>query len=222
MVNAIVSAYFAEKYLAGRLENLLEQEPNPEVIVVCQTGSKEFEIARAYPVEVIETPDVPTVYAAWNIGIKNATGEYLTSANCDDRLYPGALATLIDLLDKHPNYGMAYGNCDIVKQIDGDPTGRFEFGEGGLEKLLQGCFTSPMPMWRKSIHNKIGYFDETFRSAGDYEFWLRYLASGGKLIHTKRVIGAYLKRKDSIEHREQVRTIWETARARAKYRKVEP
>jgi len=222
-VSAIVSAYFAEEYLQGRIDNLMEQEPRPEIIVVLQFDSPEAQIMDNYGYEAhvtrLYTTDVPTVASAWNIGIKASTGKYITNSNCDDRLLPGALAKLIQVLDDNPDCAVAYGNQNIVKEIDGEVVGKYEWAEGNLEKLLLGCFLGPMPVWRKSVHDKYGYFDETFKSAHDYEFWLRLSAGKEKFYHVREVIGNYLDRHSSVEHRQKILSIWETARARALYRK---
>jgi len=219
-VSAIVSAYFAADYLAGRLENLMEQDPQPEIIVICQTDSMEFHIASNHAgVKIITTPDIPTIYAAWNLGIEAASGEYITNANCDDRLFPGTLAKMAAILDGKPAYALVYGNQDIVSEIGGDPTGKFEWAEGGIEELLKGCFCGPMPMWRKSLHAKHGYFDPEMQVAGDYEFWLRITKAGERLYHIKDTVGSYLSIRTSAEKRQRNLTSWETARARARYRK---
>jgi len=232
MVTAIVSAYYADKYLKGRLENLLSQSLKPEVIVLCHEDSEEEKIAKEFDVKMIIIPKnkpVPTVYEAWNEMITHATGEYITNANCDDRLYPKALEKLAKALDNHRDYGIAYFNVDIVTEIGGVPTGQFLWLEGGLKELLyKGCFLGPMPMWRKSLHDKYGYFEaeqtlangETYKPkiVSDYEFWMRLAAGGEKFYHIKQVLGAYLKRDDSIEHKEKLRHTWERARARAKYK----
>ena len=42
-----------------------------------------------------------------------------------------------------------------------------------------------MPMWRKSLHEQFGYFKEDFKSASDWEFWLR-CAYGGSLFKKVR------------------------------------
>jgi len=75
-------------------------------------------------------------------------------------------------------------------------------------------------MWRGSLHKKYGMFDAEMKSAGDYEFWLRLASVGERFVHIKRVCGAYLRREDSVERREPLRTIWETARARTKYQEA--
>lgn len=221
-VAAIVSAYYAEKFLKGRIENLLEQEISQWIVVVCQEKSIEEEIAlrmgKPHDIQVITTHDIPTVYHAWNIGIQFSQSEYIVSANSDDRFYPGGLRLLAKTLDKYPDYVLSYADVDRVKEIDGKPFGRFEWAEGGLDELLQGCFLGPMPMWRRSLHEAYGMFDASFASAGDYEFWLRLAAGGEKFRKVHAVCGAYLDRKDSVEHRSSVRSTWETSRARAMYR----
>jgi glycosyltransferase involved in cell wall biosynthesis len=161
------------------------------------------------------------IYEAWNIGIKAAQTPYITNANCDDRLYPGALKKMADILDKETTYGVVYANQDIVTEIGGDPIGQFTWAEGGLKELMQGCFVGPMPMWRRKLHDRYGYFDENYKSAGDYEYWLRLANGGVKFYHVRDwASGAYLQRKNSVEHREPLRSLWETNNIRMRYREV--
>lgn len=228
-VSAIVSAYYAEEYLHGRIANLLEQSLVPEVVVVCKNGSKEQEIASAFDVNVITTNDIPTIYEAWNMAIKGANGEYLISANSDDRLYPKALEKQAYALDKHEAYAVSYFYVDRVDQIDGAPFSTFQWINGGLKELVfSGCFLGPMPMWRKSLHDKYGYFlqQETlsnkenykYQVVSDYEFWMRIANENEKFFLIPEILGAYLDHSDSAEKREPLRRIWEDARVKAKYR----
>lgn len=232
-VSAIVSAYFAEAYLEGRLQNLLAQQPQPEIIVICRRESEEEKIAcktlnvrrerRANDStvdihQVIVTEDIPTIYAAWNIGIEAARGEYLTNANSDDRLYPGALRKLAEILDVRKKVAVAYFDVDVTQETDGLPIGRYEWLEGGLPELLTGCFLGPMPMWRKSLHAAHGLFDAEMYSAGDYEFWMRIAKAGEIFERIPQALGSYLMRNDSAERRHRLRSVWEQARAKARYR----
>ena len=221
-VTAIVSAYFAEEYLDGRITNLLDQDEHPHIIAIAQKCSKEAEILASYDkVLTILTNDIPGIYEAWNIGIRAAQTPYITNANCDDRLYPGALKKMADILDKETTYGVVYANQDIVTEIDGNPIGQFKWAEGGLPELMKGCFLGPMPMWRRQLHDRYGYFDENYKSAGDYEYWLRLAKGGVKFYHVRDwTSGAYLQRKNSVEHREPLRSLWETNNIRMKYREV--
>lgn len=229
-ISAIVSAYYAERFLKGRLENLFSQGLDDlQVIVVLQKDSPEQQIVRdfatrnasVYPRLVIsETADIPTVYAAWNQGIEVSAGEFITNANSDDLFYDGALLKMSQALEGHPGSAVVYANVDRVVEYGGKPEGRFEWLEGGFDDLLnKGCFIGPMPMWRRSLHKTYGLFDPEMRSAGDYEFWLRIASQGEKFHHLKGfVCGAHLERLDALEHREPVRSIWEQSRAKGLYR----
>ena len=221
-VTAIISAYYAEPYLEGRIDNLLEQDERPRIVAVCQEGSAEQRILDQHKgITTILTPDIPSVYQAWNMGIKAATTPYITNANSDDRLYPGALRKMADVLDKESTYGVVYSDIDITDKIDGGVVSRFQWMEGGLKELLRGCFLGPMPMWRKKLHNRFGYFDESYVSAADYEFWLRIANGGVKFYHVRGdPLGVYLKRQNSVEHREPLRSLWEANNIRMKYREV--
>lgn len=222
-VSAIVSAYFAEPYLEKRLQNLLAQSLLPEIVIVCQRDSFEHRTAEAFgkqsdKIVIVLTADIPTVYAAWNMGIQASSGEYITNANSDDLLYPGALRKLAEVLDGNKNIAVAYFDVDVVTEYGGQPVGRYEWLEGGITELLTGCFVGPMPMWRKSLHDKYGMFDAEMYSAGDYEFWLRLAKSGERFKRVRQALGAYLNRDDSAEHRHKLRSLWEQARAKGRYR----
>jgi hypothetical protein len=54
-------------------------------------------------------------------------------------------------------------------------------------------FNSPhnAPMWRKSLHDKIGLFNTRYKSAGDYELWLRAMLDGSKFLKIEEALAAY-------------------------------
>lgn len=226
-VTAIVSAYCgAYEFLQGRIENLLSQRPDPEVIVVCQRGSPEYVIVESFPrrpnLWLIDTGGIPTIYRAWNLAAEIASGEYITNANSDDWVYPGGFEALSDALDAHPDADVAYSFSDIIRDVGGLPVNRYEWIDGGLEELRERCFLGPMPMWRASLHREKGYrFDESLHVAGDYDFWLRVASGGGLFYRVKRATGAYLRRSDSRERREPLRALVETARVRSRWAEPE-
>lgn len=221
-VTAIVSAYYADEYIEGRIENLLEQTEKVDIVAVAQKGSKEAEILARYPqVVTILTDDIPGVYEAWNIAIKASNTPYITNANSDDRLAPHALKKMADILDKESTYSLVYPDVAIVEEIGGNPVGEYRWNEGGLKDLIKGCFVGPMPMWKASLHKRFGYFDESYKSAGDYEFWMRLMSKGVKFYHVRgEPLGVYLKRQNSVEHREPLRSLWEANNIRMKYREA--
>lgn len=221
-VDAIISAYYAAEFLNKRIENLLSQTLVPNVVVVAQEGSREEEIARSFSVQVCTTPDIPTVYKAWNIGILNSSADYITNANSDDKLVPTAIELMAKALDENIKAQVVYPDVLITDGYEGEVNGAYHWAEGGLAELMNGCFIGPMPMWRRSLHARAGMFNDCFSSAGDYDMWLRIAKEfgNGSLHHIPLELGIYAKRKDSLEHRSYIAGIWESARARGKQRKL--
>lgn len=224
-LSCLLSTYYDLPLLRGRLDNLLTQsEVDMELIFIAQSQSKELPImddwlkGKTIKTRILITGNIPTLYKAWNKGIKVASGEYITNVNTDDRLYPGALQKMIDVLDNEPDIGVVYPDVHRVATIDGEPFGTYTWAEGDIDVLLRGCFLGPMPMWRKSLHDEYGMFDDRMHSSGDYDFWLRLAKAGVKMKRIPEPLGRYFDRKENIEHREPIRTVWETANARSRYR----
>jgi len=239
-VSAIVSAYKARDYIEGCIDDLMNQSLLPEIIVVAQQDSYEYVTALAklkrndYPYySIISTEDIPTVYKAWNLGIKEAHGKYITNANTDDRHHPQAFAMLSDLLDVRPDIDLVYpnqyitwknqsfeefvdefiaGEFDLVQGRQENAPGLFSWHEYDHTVLTRGCFVGPQPMWRKRLHQRYGYFREEFESAGDYEFWLR-IAKEKNMLHVPVVLGLYTARMDGIELQNPILSSEETSMA---------
>ena len=70
-------------------------------------------------------------------------------------------------------------------------------------------------MWRRSLHERFGRFDPSFRSAGDYEFWLR-ISGQAKFLHVPQVLGLFLDAPGSLSHGRTVNDA-ETELARERY-----
>lgn len=200
-VSAIVSAYYAKDFIRDRLDNLMYQNPPVEIIVVAQRDSAEAQIAKSYDDRIIWilTQDIPTIYAAWNMAIKASNCEYITNANCDDHIYAGSYAEMAKVLNDDPTIGVVYGDNNIT---DGVRTYLHKRVTGDFHVLKSCCFVGPMPMWRKSLHDKYGLFNENYKVCGDYEFWLRLGMNGVRFHHIPRALGLYAKRSASAEHRQ--------------------
>jgi glycosyltransferase involved in cell wall biosynthesis len=214
-VSAIVSAYNSERFIRGCLEDLVKQtlyEKGELEIVVIDSGSQENEstIANEYQqkynsIRYICTPERETVYAAWNRGIKAARGEYITNANTDDRHCKNAFEKMSSILDHNPDIGLVYADSIITATENQTferhtAVGVLRQSDYSRELLALTCFIGPQPIWRKSLHDRYGYFDEFLTSSGDWEFWLR-IAQGTKMLHIPEILGLYLDSPQSAEHR---------------------
>ena len=68
--------------------------------------------------------------------------------------------------------------------------------------LLLHDFIGAQPVWRKSLHDKIGMFDESYEVVGDYEFFLRAASKGCNFIHEPKAEGIMLWHQGALSTRD--------------------
>jgi glycosyltransferase involved in cell wall biosynthesis len=224
-VSAIISAYNAERFLAGRLDDLMAQSLFTQgrlQVIICNAGSTDGtgRIIREYmqriPLTVI-TSLRDCIYTSWNRCIGMATGDYITNANCDDRLRPDALEVLANALDEGAGYaGLVYADAYVTDTSnaawDGEynickkppyTSGKLAWPDFDPLLLTKLCFTGNCPMWSRSLHKQYGMFDETFLLAGDYEWSLRLVANGVTFEHIPETLGLFYNDGAGINNPEQ-------------------
>lgn len=234
-VSAIISTYNAANLIRGCLEDLLNQtlyQKGELEIVVIDSGSLEnegqivLELQKEKTrIEYLRTEERESIYQAWNRGIQMATGKYITNANTDDRHDVHCLEKLVDHLEENPDDDIAYGN--LFKSVI--PNETFEQNDRSRPCLAQTFFPSSLlmhnyigaqPMWRKSLHDKIGLFDEEYEIVGDYEFVLRAISQGATLSFVPEAKGLMLWHEKALSTRDQ-RGIFEIKALHSKYRQTE-
>lgn len=117
-----------------------------------------------------------------NTGIKNAAGEYIAVLDSDDEWLPEKLAKQLNLFEKFNNPNLGFVGCHafiVNKKPDGQnifkiPSYRkSEF----LEKILHRDYLGSGSgiMYKKSVFDDIGFFDENLKSGQDWEMRIRLL-----------------------------------------------
>jgi len=210
LVSVIVSTYKSAEFIGECLSDLVNQSIGErlEIIVVdAASPQNEGEIVAEFQkkhknILYIRTGERIGVYAAWNLAIQNASGKYITPLSTNDRLRRDAHEIMLRALEEHPEAALVYGDTYITTT----PHETFEkhtragamlWGEYFYEDLLENNRVGPHPMWRKSIHEEVGYFDESFVAIGDQEFWLR-IAERHPLLHLPVFTGLYWKTPASL------------------------
>eukprot|EP00808_Paulinella_micropora_P017588 g3436.t1 len=141
----------------------------------------------------------PGLYSMWNFGARvMGRGEAITNWNADDRKHPDSLRLHWNALGDNPSV-MVVGSAVLVTYTPNlsweqaaaskdTQTWWTDYGGGspvliGLQDLyLYNRFGAPRapnnimhnsPMWRKKLHDHIGYINEARYSSGaDFAFWL--------------------------------------------------
>ncbi|WP_162605058.1 glycosyltransferase [Geomonas oryzae] len=215
-VSAIVSTYNSERFMEGCLTDLAGQTlfARGELqIVVIDSGSpeQEGEIVKRWQQRFPERisylrTERETLYAAWNRGVESARGVFLTNANTDDRHRPDALEVMAAALEANPGVDLVYGDC-YVSTVENETYAEsarkrlFRYPDFLAPASLLHYQLGPQPMWRRSVHEKIGFFDGSFHAAGDYDFNIRF-ALACKALHLPEPLGLYLEAPTAISFRD--------------------
>ncbi len=231
LISAIVSVYNCERFIRGCLEDLENQTIADKLeIVVVNTGSQQDEekIVKEFQqnfnnIVYIRIENRETIYQAWNRGIRAASGKYITNANSDDRHRIDALEIMVAAFEDIENIDLVYADS-IVTNTENETfenytlSGYLDWPESIQYELANQCCIGPQPMWRKALHQKFGYFDESLKVAGDYDFWLR-LSGNCRFKHIKKRLGLYFWNPVGAEHINFENSILESENVSNKYRK---
>lgn len=233
LISVIVSTYASEAFIAECLDDLISQTVFPimEIVIVdANSPENEQDVVAGYQekyknIRYIRTPTKIGIYAAWNLAIKNSKGYYITPMSTNDRLRVDAYEILLNAFREVNNDVMLiYGDSKLTPKphetyYNHTHGGSFLWPEYCFDDLLSNCRVGPHPMWRKSVHDAIGYFDETFIAIGDQDFWIR-IGEKFNLKHINEYTGLFWCTTGSLSGNGSIAR-HEINRIRAKYNNKE-
>jgi glycosyltransferase involved in cell wall biosynthesis len=120
-------------------------------------------------------------YDAINKGMARASGEILCWINGGDFFMPGAIANAVEVFEKCPEAEWIAGRPCVAEGTALRKQGNHEVLVSNLEIRLGLCcggatgFLQQEGMfWRRTLWEKAGPLDTTYRLAADYELWIRF------------------------------------------------
>lgn len=186
LVTVVIPVYNGEKYLEETLHSALDSCHKPLEIIVVNDGSTDDSLAIASrlaknnPAIKIISQANAGISAALNAGCKVAKGKYLFPLGADDLISDQYLLKAADVLDKDPEAKVVY--CEAVK-----------FGDFGIKPwklkpfslnlLARDNMIFACSLFRKSDWEKVDGFSEDMKMGReDWEFWIKLLKNGGKVV----------------------------------------
>jgi GT2 family glycosyltransferase len=189
------------KYLPKFLEDLGKQTifPNFEVVLDLNDPEPwELELVEDYidrypkgVIKLILTTPVEQIGVSMNTCIKEASGEYLTIWNVDDLREPDSLEKQMKVLDENEDVDIVNTNFTIVRSFGSKVGQQIDHTIATENDYKRGMLLGPFFMFRKSICERAGYFDEQLKSGADFDFAIR-LAYNGKTMFSEGNGGFYL------------------------------
>ena len=196
-VSTITPCYNMSKYMKGFLDNLSTQTHKDLEIVLDHNdpSDEEVKLVEEYNEQYdnilhIKVEGVDPIGTSMNRCIEYATGDYLCIWNVDDLRTPDSIEVMAKALDENPDVDFVYGNYVIVPKF-GSTEGQYVDESGREEELTTGMILGPYFMFRKSLLEKSGVFDEQLILGADYDLALR-LAFNAKGLHLPNNLGYYL------------------------------
>lgn len=137
------------------------------------------------------------LYAALNHGMRGAGDDWdvMTWLNDDDRFELPGFATLLARMAAQPEIGVAYGNVAIIDRRS-DRVGGLPVADqaGDLPALFaHGIMPLAQPgtVIRREIWMKLGGLNETYRLAGDLDFFVRAVRAGVRFDFARADVAAF-------------------------------
>ena len=181
LVSIITPSFNQGQFIEETILSIHEQTYKNIEYFVIDGGSTDqtLEILKKYSefIAWISEPDNGQTDAI-NKGIRKSHGEIIAYLNSDDLYLPGSIKMVVDYFTDHSDVDMIYG--DIIHI---DDHSRFieqvKTGTISLEQYLtcQVYLPQPAVFFRKTVVEKIGYFDENLHLAMDLDYWIRTFLS---------------------------------------------
>jgi len=231
LVSAIASLYRGGEYIEQFLENITSQTifPSCELIIIdADSPENEYEVIASY---MKRFPNIVYhraatrigIYEAWNLGVEMARGRFVTNTNLDDLRRRDSFERQVEILKKFPFVDVVYQ--DFYYSFDGKASVertsaigiRSEVPIITAYNLIRSNSPHNAPMWRRELHQDVGMFDASYRSAGDYDFWLRCVQAGKVFYKVNDPHVVYFVNPEGLSTQPNTRGIDEANRITRKY-----
>lgn len=182
-VSVIVPVFERPDLIRRALDSvLLQSAPVAEVIVIDDASSDDTAavVVQSYPgVTLIRNESNRGVSYSRNIGIKQASGEWIALLDSDDAWEPAKLERQLALVAQQSNANLIHTNEIWIRNGKRVNQGDRHEKAGGwiYQRCLPLCAISPSSvMIHKRVFADVGLFDESLPACEDYDLWLRITA----------------------------------------------
>jgi glycosyltransferase involved in cell wall biosynthesis len=203
LVSVIVPAWNMARFLPDAIASIPEVH---EIIIVAadsEDDTKEVaaELSRQRRDLRVVTGSHQSPAIARNIGLAEASGDIIAFNDADDVWPPGKLALQLSRLDRNPQVDAVAGLVTYFDRLNRD-----SLTPANTSRLHTMFFHQlGATIFRRSVFDLIGTFDETLRYAEDRDLFLRVLESQIPFVILNTVTLYYRRHGDSMMTREDPR-----------------
>lgn len=202
LVSVIIPNYCHSKYLAQRIDSVLNQTYQNFELIILDDRSPDNGASKAVIEKYRDNPHVSEIiyntensgstFKQWNKGISLAKGEYIWIAESDDYCELDILEKLVNQIQKHDTCSLVY--C-LSQQVDSNGSiigkqirmykNRFLRGNEFIRKYM--CCENPVynasaAIFKKEAALRIDKGYMAYKGAGDRLFWIEIAEQGDVAI----------------------------------------
>ena len=215
-VSVIIPVLNEERFLKQSVQAILNQNYSGQLEIILALGPSKDQtnviaqdLAKDQRIKLVENPSGRTA-AALNNAIKNSNFDIIVRldghAIVDSNYIKNAVKTLVESgADNVGGLMKAEGTNAFEKSVAAAMTSKFGVGNapfhvggksGEVDTVYLGTF-------RKSALERVGYFDESFIRAQDWEMNYRIRKTGGKIWFNPDLVVSYRPRKNLLQLAKQ-------------------
>jgi glycosyltransferase involved in cell wall biosynthesis len=174
------------RHVTNSIDSILNQTYTDFECIIIDDGSGQ-EVAmllEAYShqddrIRLIRNPKNIGLTRSLNIGLNAAEGQYVARMDADDISYPNRLELQVSFLDVNPMVALVGSRFEeLVNNVIIPQRLPFVKGSDILRSIIFyfNPFCHSTIMARREVLVELGGYDESYRHAQDYDFWLRLTA----------------------------------------------
>jgi hypothetical protein len=190
--SVVIPCYNYGRFLEGAVESVLRQS-GVDVDVIIVNDASSDDTAQVAAAQRRRDPRVQVIHnhanlghvRTFNVGLRQAGGDFIVRLDADDLLVPGSLERAAALFEAFPSVGLVYGHPRHFTgphpplPWTGRPSWTVWRGHDWIaERCRRGtnCITTPEAVLRRSVIEEVGGLNTNLRFAQDMEMWLRAAA----------------------------------------------
>ena len=183
-LSVVIPVYNGADFIEKSYHSILNQQLDHFEILYVDNNSQDASVTQINQLVALDSrvkllkQSKQGAAAARNMGIKHAEGDYVYVFDVDDEIYPHALQKMVAVLDTYPYIDAVFGK--MVKSYQGilntvkpnDETHEVILRDTpywGLQwfSSLKAVVGPPAFLYRKSIFDRIGFYNESIRNNED-------------------------------------------------------
>jgi len=233
-ISLICSAYNGIEFVRSFLTNTVNLEGFKDLseLIIIDANSTEniAEIIRPFTekysnIHYSRVDFKLNIYETWNQLIKKCTFELISNSNLDDIKHPNFLVEFTGNANRLSNFDVFYS--DYVYLNNYDPkifnSKRKQIStylpQTNFFSLIHFNVPHCSPVWRKSLHQRIGLFNEDNESSSDWDFWIRCAKQNVKFLKIPGPLCAYYYNPDGLSTNSTSKGVKEQWKIRKDYEK---